>query len=1727
MKKALKKSIAAITATAIMVTALLSVPFMAAASGAPDAQNLESSLLSVWADPENTLTQDDVTAFTSGTKTTMVGGVGIHRIKTSGNYYLFLPSNADCNNLKFWFNTSTTVKIGSTTLTSGVPTNALSAIDAGGVSQSYTFTVGSSSYSVTAMKSGDVGAIYIDTASGSINSINSSSDKSASESGTVMVTQPDGTVDYDGTLEKMSGRGNATWEVTGKKPYNIKLGVSTSLLGMNKAKKWCLIANDNGTDPSLLKDQITYDFADYIGLRYQVHTKPVDLYVNQQYFGSYQLAEKIQIKSNRVNITDAYENLEIANGSVDPNTGLVVPADLSGTSATSVSESNSGTIGQKEYSSGLTSPTDVTGGYIFELEISKRWVEDNAGFCAYNGQGWNIKSCDYVSTDMCNYCYDLLFALGGAVYNGGVVPSTSVKITHKAKSGLFSTSVSKTNPAPAAKYQGKKWSDLLDAESAVLYYWAQEYFQNLDASTTSNYFFKDSDSVDGKIYAGPLWDMDHAWYYNGSQSRWGYSCSNGQTWYVKNGAIYRWVPTDSTTTYTAGTGTSNMVRSFYGALANNCSDFWTMVERYWYSRIEPATQILLGNATDESGKLKSVAEYAATIEKSGKMNNVRHSISDAYSASGITSSLVDWLNTRNTWLNSQISKVSIETANVESIEPIPCTGSAICPTPVVTYDGEALTEGVDYEVTYANNVNAGYYAEIIVTGKGMFTGTKTVNFTIDKGTLSGGTATIYDGAYVGDTLSVDVVNASGYPVNNYINYQWKVDGVSVDGATESTYIVQQDDEGKTITVTVSGDGTNFSAASITSNACTVYNGVRPTGYSRTIAEWNYDYTAAPDVLANADTTGTTYYYAATGGEKAESAELRASVNATDAAKIKWSGTADLYKNQIGTTATDQSPVMGTSKTDGLAWGEYPYFETSVSTKGYEDIKLSALLGGTKKGPRSWELQYSLDGSSFTTVENSSYTLTDNKAMFKAFDEVELPDTCDNQSRVYIRIAANENAAINGINTIVGQTSGDAAVNNIEITGVSLSVITSLDAPTISTDGGSAGIFSTNSVTVTDNNGGADVYYTVDGGSPILYTVPFNPFDSSSVSGETKTITAYAQFGEIVSDTVTCTVTYAGADINSFNYSKYPQNETNGTVFSTGGIYGESGKMTAYTDGVSQYPPLWNEKNGAFAVSPDDGAKWSAASGFTYEVSTAGFENVKFTCKAYTTASGPNSASLQYSLDGTTWNTVISNEALPTELGDYITLAALPSACDNKNKVYIRLATTENLTNGGETLHNNQSKGNFYINNITISGDETGSLKMPYTNKSTSYFGTGAIKYVSPDSATMRYAVTDENNSIILSGTYPEGGIVISSAPAFNSLTKGAYTVSVWAGEGDNMSAVNTHTYYYKGTTVTEFKYSSKKPFESYVSADGYSSANTGGVNAGTLSMYPNSVTGTALSYTETYGVKVSWASDNIFTATKNLDNPSGNGYWLIETSSLGYTDLTLNLEQLSSNKGPRDWAVAYSTNGSTFTYVASSNARAISNDAADSTVETFNNLPLPSACDNKEHLYIKVFINGGETVEGDELDDSLKVTKGNTGINAIELSGVPIPSDYTLTVNTVMLESPEDVTGAYAVDTTINVNGTNYNTSGGTVALTVTEGDLITVIANSGKTFARTVTFTADSVNAAAVTIPVVAVDLNNDGIVNAKDWAIIVKEKTAEKQQYTTVFQSFLNIRESEFNYQ
>lgn len=97
------------------------------------------------------------------------------------------------------------------------------------------------------------------------------------------------------------GRGNYTWKLS-KKPYQIKFDKKQSVLGMDKAKTWVLLAN--AADGSLMRNKVAYDLARAIGMPGAPDSRFVDLRINGQYRGTYMVSDKVQVNETRLNLTD-------------------------------------------------------------------------------------------------------------------------------------------------------------------------------------------------------------------------------------------------------------------------------------------------------------------------------------------------------------------------------------------------------------------------------------------------------------------------------------------------------------------------------------------------------------------------------------------------------------------------------------------------------------------------------------------------------------------------------------------------------------------------------------------------------------------------------------------------------------------------------------------------------------------------------------------------------------------------------------------------------------------------------------------------------------------------------------------------------------------------------------------------------------------------------------------------------------------------------------------------------------------------------------------------------------------------------------------------------------------------------------------------------------------------------------------------------------------------------
>ena len=389
--------------------------------------------------------------------------------------YLFLPSTADLTALTLDF------KDGSAALTAGDREIAiksgrpfdLAALYSGtpddGV-YAFTLHVGSELMPVKLMVSKNIGSMYI-TSDDPVNRGRSYVEqaKGNKASGWMTLAGADGSVIYSGELTQIKGRGNSTWGYP-KKPYQIKLGKKTDLLETRDpgeaAKTWVLLANYY--DKSFFLNSLTFDLADALGLAYSPHSRPIDLYYDGEYRGTYLLAEKTEINGGRVDINDLEGDFEDANPEVEDFDGLPT---VNGTNAYG---------NEYQYVSGMTDPANLSGGYLLEIDYTNRAVEEKSYFTTSKGYYIVSKSPEYLSENAMEYISGFFQEFEDAVWNEGINPTT-----------------------------GKSYTDYVDLESLARCYLIFELSQNGDAFYSSTFFYKPKG--EDKLYAGPVWDFDSAY----------------------------------------------------------------------------------------------------------------------------------------------------------------------------------------------------------------------------------------------------------------------------------------------------------------------------------------------------------------------------------------------------------------------------------------------------------------------------------------------------------------------------------------------------------------------------------------------------------------------------------------------------------------------------------------------------------------------------------------------------------------------------------------------------------------------------------------------------------------------------------------------------------------------------------------------------------------------------------------------------------------------------------------------------------------------------------------------------------------------------------------------------------------------------------------------------------------------------------------------------------------
>lgn len=319
--------------------------------------------------------------------------------------------------------------------------------------------------SVVWLYSEHIPAVFIETESGTSDQINS--DKNIKEAGTIKVLEPDGSFSLEHSLEYIKGRGNTSYTEFDKKPYQIKLTQDAPFLDMEPGKKWVFVSNS--ADSSLIRNALSRSLAGHLNLPQSEEGTFVDLYVNKEYVGNYYVVEKIEIQENRLLLSDLQKATEHENETEDLSTYETAWTDT--TKAKQIPND----------------PEDITGGYLIERDFDNRFLKEveinESYFITEAKECFIVRDPEYTSEAQIAYIDSYVQSVENAILSAEGIDGTT----------------------------GKSYQDLIDVDSFVRKYLLEEVTANYDGGVASSYFYKDSDTIDGRLYAGPVWDYDVSW----------------------------------------------------------------------------------------------------------------------------------------------------------------------------------------------------------------------------------------------------------------------------------------------------------------------------------------------------------------------------------------------------------------------------------------------------------------------------------------------------------------------------------------------------------------------------------------------------------------------------------------------------------------------------------------------------------------------------------------------------------------------------------------------------------------------------------------------------------------------------------------------------------------------------------------------------------------------------------------------------------------------------------------------------------------------------------------------------------------------------------------------------------------------------------------------------------------------------------------------------------------
>jgi len=275
---------------------------------------------------------------------------------------------------------------------------------------------------------------------------------------------------------RAKGRGNSTWGHP-KKSYTLKLDKKATLLDMSESKDWALVANYE--DKSLLRNIAAVYLAKGTGQAWVPDRRPVDLWYNGEYWGTYDLAEKVEIESDRVDI------VEYTPGTPTGESGFLLEFD--GHVSEVSDEQRAAWV--RPLGSGYEVFYDPATDELFmQVPYSHKWV--------------TLKDPDY--GDLQNHTLQILY--------------------------IYQQLKRAVEALQSANYD--RIEDYFDIPSFCQWYLVEEFMNNTDSAFHSSCYM--TLDAGGKFTMGPVWDFDRSsencYYWNPGESI-DALYTNGSAWF--------------------------------------------------------------------------------------------------------------------------------------------------------------------------------------------------------------------------------------------------------------------------------------------------------------------------------------------------------------------------------------------------------------------------------------------------------------------------------------------------------------------------------------------------------------------------------------------------------------------------------------------------------------------------------------------------------------------------------------------------------------------------------------------------------------------------------------------------------------------------------------------------------------------------------------------------------------------------------------------------------------------------------------------------------------------------------------------------------------------------------------------------------------------------------------------------------------------------------------------